>query len=198
MVHGKDSLIVEGIVTSINGDGEVNIAPMGPRVDRGFQRMTLKPFKTSTTYQNLKAHPEGVFHVVDNVLLLAQAAVGQLDPAPIMIMAQQVKGFLLQDACRFYEFRVEHINDTADRAEIDVKVVWHGKFREYLGLNRAMHAVVEAAILATRTSILPPEQIDEELERVSSWVEKTGGLREKEAFVFLRNYIAEQRKRGGG
>ena len=46
-------------------------------------RFVLRPFRTSTTYTNLKARGEGVFHVTDDVLLLAQTAIGAaLDAGP--------------------------------------------------------------------------------------------------------------------
>ena len=65
-------MILEGIVTTISPAGEVNIAPMGPRVDAEMRRLLLRPFNTSQTYRNLRQHGEGVFHVTDDVLLLAQ------------------------------------------------------------------------------------------------------------------------------
>ncbi|MFT3882261.1 MAG: DUF447 family protein [Gemmatales bacterium] len=188
----RESLVIEGIVTTIGEDGQVNIAPMGPKVDRQFRRMTLRPFKTSQTYKNLVHHPEGVFHVVDDVLLLAQAAVGQIEPVPIMIMSDHVNGYILSDACRFYAFKVERLDDSQDRAEIDVSIVREGRMLDHFGFNRAMYAVVEASILATRVHMLPRKQIDEELSKLSPLIEKTGGLREQEAFAFLKNYIAQQ------
>jgi uncharacterized protein len=188
----RESLVIEGIVTTIGSDGQVNIAPMGPIVDRQFRRMTLRPFKTSQTYKNLVHHPEGVFHVVDDVLLLAQAAVGQIEPAPIMIMSDHVNGYILRNACRFYAFKVERLDDSQDRAEIDVGIVRDGRIRDHFGFNRAMYAVVEASILATRVHMLARQQIDDELCRLSPLIEKTGGLREQEAFDFLKNYIAQQ------
>jgi len=188
----RESLVIEGIVTTIGEDGQVNIAPMGPKVDRQFRRMTLRPFKTSQTYKNLVHHPEGVFHVVDDVLLLAQAAVGQIEPVPIMIMSDHVKGYILRDACRFYAFKVDRLDDSQDRAEIDVSIVRDGRMRDHFGFNRAMYAVVEASILATRVHMLPRQQIDDELDKLSPLIEKTGGLREQEAFAFLKDYIAQQ------
>ena len=84
----SDDLIAEGIVTTINPDGSANISPMGPRVNRDFTRLVLRPFQTSTTYQNLKRTGEGVFHVTDDVLLIAKAAIGQLTPQPALQAAQ--------------------------------------------------------------------------------------------------------------
>ena len=75
-------MILEGIVTTVSAAGEINIAPMGPRVEPTMERLLLRPFRTSRTYRNLREHPEGVFHITDDVLLLAQAAIGVVAPLP--------------------------------------------------------------------------------------------------------------------
>src|SRR6188768_4449317 len=93
-----DELIAEGIVTTVNPDGSANISPMGPRVDRDFSHLMLRPYQTSTTYQNLKRTGEGVFHITDDVLLIAKAAIGELDPLPPLEPAKHVRGFVLKDA----------------------------------------------------------------------------------------------------
>src|SRR5688572_1559789 len=103
-------MMLEGIVTTVAADGVINIAPRGPRVDGGMKRLQLRPFKTSRTYQNLKTHGEGVFHVTDDVLMLAKAAVGNVEPPPLLIAATKVQGHIIQDACRFYEFRVRRLD----------------------------------------------------------------------------------------
>lgn len=182
-------MILEGIVTTIDEQGVVNVAPMGPRVDPKMKRLVLRPFKTSQTYQNLKVHGEGVFHVTDDVLLLAQAALGSVDPPPLLVPATQVRGHIIQDACRFYEFRVRRIHDEQDRAEIDVTVVATARLRDFLGFNRAKHAVVEAAILATRTDFLPMDEIFAEFKKLAVLVEKTGGEQERQAFAFLEDHV---------
>src|ERR1700675_4491159 len=99
-------MILEGIVTTISAAGAVNVAPMGPRVDESMGHFLLRPFPTSQTYQNLRVHGEGVLHVTDDVLLLARAAVGPVEPLPPLRPAAHVAGWVLADACRWYEFRV--------------------------------------------------------------------------------------------
>ena len=47
---------------------------------------------------------EGVLHVTDDVLLLAQAALGPVGPCPELFPASQVRGFVLRDACEHLEF----------------------------------------------------------------------------------------------
>jgi hypothetical protein len=189
-------MILEGIVTTVEPDGGVNIAPMGPRVGEDFaagtpRAFTLRPFRTARTYANLKAHGEGVLHVTDDVLLLARAALGPVEPPPPLVPAAQVRGWVLAGACRYHEFRVTACDDRAERADIEVEVVHTGRLRDFFGFNRAKHAVVEAAILATRTALLPAEEIAAEFRRLAVLVEKTGGVQEREAFALLERYVRQ-------
>jgi hypothetical protein len=189
-------MILEGIVTTISPAGAVNIAPMGPTVDAAMERFLLRPFPTAQTYQNLKHHGEGVLHVTDDVLLLARAAVGPIDPLPPLMPANKVRGQVLRDACRYYEFHVTRMDDSAPRVCIEAAVVHAGRLRDFFGFNRAKHAVVEAAILATRTGILPMADIEAEYKKLGVIVAKTGGPREKEAFAFLLEHVAKCRQPG--
>ncbi len=182
-------MILEGIVTTLNADGEVNISPMGPRVDADMQSLVLRPYRTSTTYQNLKRHGEGVFHVTDDVRLLAQTAVGKPDPVPRLVAATSVRGAILADACRWYAFRVHSLDERNERTEIVAAIVDSGTIRDFLGFNRGKNAVLEAAILATRTHLLPAEQIFAQFEALRMLVEKTGGQQEHAAFQFLEDFV---------
>ena len=98
---GAEGRILEGIVTTLNVDGSVNISPMGPIVDDALDRLWLRPFKTSTTYQNLKRTGRGVFHVTDDVELLAQAAVGQPSSLPRYAATPAGDVLIHADACRW-------------------------------------------------------------------------------------------------
>jgi hypothetical protein len=183
-------MILEGIVTTLSAAGEVNIAPMGPDVTPDMQRLLLRPFRTAHTYRNLLAHGEGVFHVTDDVLLLARAAIGALEPRPPLMPATVVRGSVLVGSCRYYEFRVGSVDDREERSRIDAEVVHAGRLRDFFGFNRAKHAVVEAAILATRTAILPADHIQAEFAKLAVIVRKTGGADEKGAFALLSKYVA--------
>jgi uncharacterized protein len=188
-------MILEGVVTTISPSGDINIAPMGPRVDADMKRFLLRPFNTSQTFHNLRAHGEGVLHVTDDVLLLARAALGQLEPLPPLLPAHAIRGWVLRDACRSYEFRVLSIDDREERVSIEVEVVHLETMRDFFGFNRAKHAVVEAAILATRTAFLPLEEIEAEYRNLAVIVQKTGGEQEKAAFAFLQAHVAGVNKR---
>ena len=182
-------MILESIVTTVGPGGELNVAPMGPVVDAGLTRFRLRPFQTSTTFRNLQAHPEGVIHVVDDVLLIARGAIGALAEPPTR-PAEVVRGRVLQDACRSFEFRVVSCDASQPRSEIAVEIVHTATHRDFWGFNRAKHAVLEAAILATRLHLLPAEEIQAEFRRLEAPVDKTAGPRELEAFALLQEYVA--------
>ncbi len=185
-------MILEGIVTTVFGAGVINIAPMGPAIDGDMTRFLLRPYPTSQTCQNLLAHGEGVFHITDDVLLMARAAIGPVDPAPPMVRASRVNGWVLTDVCRFYEFQVRAIDASEPRLRLDVEVIHQGRWRDFFGFNRGKHAVIEAAILATRTAFLPAQEIEGELEKLGVIVAKTGGPAEHEAFRLLHDYVHSQ------
>ncbi len=186
-------MILEGVVTTLAPDGTLNVAPMGPDVSGGLDRFTLRPYQTSTTFKNLQANGAGVFHVTDDVWLLARAAikqVGAVESRP----ASKVLGRILETSGRYLEFRVVALDATGDRSRITVETVARGEQATGLfGFNRAKHAVVEAAILATRLDFLPIDQILDEFRRLAVWVEKTGGPDEIRAFKLLEDHIQPEK-----
>ncbi len=188
---GAEGRILEGIVTTLNADGSPNISPMGPIVDEALDLLWLRPFQTSTTYQNLKRTGAGVFHLTDDVELFAQAAVGQPNPLPRLRPAEKIDGVILADACRWFAFEIESLDDSADRTSIVARVIDRGVQRDFLGFNRAKHAVLEAAILATRLHLLDAAEIQAELDRIEVPIKKTGAAAEHRAFNFLREYVKQ-------
>lgn len=188
-------MILEGLVTTLNGDGSPHLAPMGPRVDDGFTRLLLRPFPTSETYRNLLAHREGVLHVTDDALLIALAALGAASPLPPMRPAERVRGFVLADCCRHYEFVVRSIDATGERVHVDAEVVHAARHRDFWGFNRAKHAVIEAAILATRLHLLQREEVAAEFRKFRVIVDKTGGPAECEAMSFLESRLQAETRR---
>lgn len=185
-------MILEGLVTTTNPDGSPHLAPMGPRVDPDphVRTFLLRPFRTSQTYRNLKHHGEGVLHVTDDALLLARAAVGAAGPFPAVRPAGRVNGFVLADSCRSLEFLVRSTDDTEERSRIVAEVVHVGTGRPFFGFNRAKHAVLEAAILATRLHLLPRAEVETEYRRLRAVVDKTGGQAEFDAMTFLEAHLA--------
>jgi len=173
------------VVTTINPDGSVNCGAMG--VEWGEQRIVIKPYRGTRTLRNLRATGAAVVNLTDDVLLFSQAALG--DPHPPTRPAARIEGAVLDDACSWREVRVEAIDDSSARARVSTVVVGGGAGREFLGLNRARHAVLEASILASRARWLSPGDIHAELLRLHVLVEKTAGPREREAMEYVTRHV---------
>jgi hypothetical protein len=101
---------------------------------------------------------------------------------------------ILADACRWLAFRVTELDDTQERTTIRCEVVDRGRLRDFFGFNRAKHAALEAAILATRVEILPAAAIRAQLAALVPLVDKTAGQQERQAFQILKDYIDQQLK----
>jgi hypothetical protein len=178
-------MIIESIVTSLAADGAVNFAPMG--VEWGDPTIVLKPFLATTTFRNVSETRAAVVNITDDVMLFAQGAISS--PQFPWLPATVVKGAVLEAACSWRELEVVSIDDTPPRSRIAARVVHRGVRREFIGFNRARLAVLEAAILATRTRLLPAEQIEADYARLQVIVDKTAGPREREAMALLTDHV---------
>jgi uncharacterized protein len=178
-------VIIESILTTMDEQGKVNFAPMG--VEWGEQQITIKPYQETTTFRNLMATRAAVLNLTDNVMLFAQGALS--DPQFPAFPASVVRGVVLEDACSWRELEVRETDTSAPRARIVTDVAHRGFRREFLGFNRARHAVLEATILATRTHFLPHDQIRAEIERLQVIVDKTAGPQEHAAMAFVTDFV---------
>jgi uncharacterized protein len=178
-------VIIETIVTSLAPDGAINFAPMG--VEWGEDSLVLKPFLETTTFRNVSGSGAAVVNLTDDAMLFAQAAISS--PQFPSFPAEVVRGVVLDAACSWRELEVVRIDDTPPRSRIEARVVHRGRRREFLGFNRARHAVLEAAILATRTHLIPADQIREDFAKLQVIVDKTAGPREQEAMALLTEHV---------
>src|SRR2546425_4694257 len=72
-------------------------------------------------------------------MLFAQGAIANVQfPA---VPATVVRGVVLEAACSWREVEVRTLDATPPRARIVTRVVHRGMRREFLGFNRARHAV---------------------------------------------------------
>lgn len=178
-------MIIETIVTTMDSSGQVNFAPMG--VEWGEEEIAIKPYKETTTYPNLKATGVAVVNLTDNILVFARGAISK--PQFPWHPAVRVRGAVLDDACSWREVEVETSDEREARARFTARIVHRGFRREFLGFNRARNAVLEAAILATRTKFLPIEEILSDFERLQVIVDKTAGPVEREAMALLSDFV---------
>lgn len=182
-------MIIETIVTTRNAEGLVNVAPMGvewdPSIDHG--RIVLKPFLETATYRNVSATGTAVVNVVDDVRVFARAAIS--NPTYETGPAHAIAGVVLTDCCSWRELQVISIDSTPPRSRIEAAVVHAGTKRDFIGFNRASHAVLEAAIYATRVHLLQRDFLESELQRLQVIVDKTAGPREFEAMALVSAFI---------
>jgi len=188
-------VILEAIVTTSDGDGRVNIAPLGPEVSEDFSSILLKPFRSSQTFSNLRSTSCAVVHVTDDVELMAAAAIHKVDPTGIV---ESIAGrwFKLVDCCRWFAVEVvawsdDPVTGEQPRPIATCKIVHRGEQRPMFGLCRAKHAVVEAAIVATRIDLLGRDEVKRQMSTLGVLVQKTGGLAEKRAWQKLEAFVNE-------
>ncbi len=185
------SRLLETLVTSRDSLGTTNIAAMGPRVSDDFQWLLLRPFRGSATLDNLMADPHGVMHICDDVELLVQAALDIWPTGlPAFIPVADAGCARLRDCCRWYAFVVEEVDTSQSRSELVCRVADCGRVRDFVGWNRAQHAVIEAAIIASRLHMLERVDVEQSLSQLSTVVEKTAGPNERAAFALVQRWIA--------
>lgn len=195
-------MILESLVTTVDVHGRVNLAPMGPIVDDDLAlndansiRFRLRPFVSSRTFSNLNAIGKAVIHVSDDAMTFARAAVGQIDSDEVATLVHRLDDtdwWPMIDCHRWFAVEVESIEHDNLKSQMDCRVVRSGTVRPFFGFNRGKHAVIEAAILATRTHLLPADEIANQLNQLRPLIDKTAGPREHAAFGLLTRIIDER------
>ena len=180
-------MIIETIVTTVDADGVVNIAPMGVEWTGSDDAPVLKPFLETVTYRNVVATRAAVVNLVDDVRVFARAAIS--NPSYPVLPATVVRGVILEAACSWRELQIQSVDSTPPRSRCETEIVHHGFRREFIGFNRARHAVLETAIYATRVHMLARDFLESELTRLQVIVDKTAGPAEHEAMATLADYI---------
>lgn len=198
-------LIIETIVTTLDPAGRPNLAPQGVVFDSNGAAgeagaptgVLLRPYQDTTTFRNLAATRAAVVHLTDDVLLIARTAI-DLPVAPPLVPASRVRGVRLAGAPVAHEVEVVEVDTSAERASIRARVVATVRGLDWGGFNRARHAVLEAAILATRVRFSGPAPVLAEYERLWVVVRKTGGEAEQEAMRLLEAHVRSASTAGGG
>lgn len=184
-------MILEGIISTVDEDRRPHVSALGAEVDSEISRFELRPFLSSRTCRNLQRHQQAVFHVTDDVEFIA-AVVTAAQTKPLnWVPASEIDGFVLSDACRAYELRVSFHDFSGPRGLVTCNIVKTHRIREFFGFNRAKHAVLEAAILATRLEIVPRAEIEAKWAWLKPVVIRTGGAAEQRAFEMLSAFVEQ-------
>jgi hypothetical protein len=179
--------IRETIVTTADRAGNVHIAPLGIIADA--QGWILGPFRPSVTLQNLAQVPFAVANYTDDARIFAGCLTGRKDWPTAPVEGCPVPR--LRAALAHSVLEVTRVEDDGVRPRHFCRVVQEETHAPFTGLNRARAAVLEAAILVSRLSMLPREKVEAEIAYLSTAVEKTAGPDEKEAWDWLMRRIAD-------
>jgi hypothetical protein len=182
-------MIRECIVTTQSKAGVVHIAPLGLIEDGDY--LVIAPFRPSLTLDNLRDNPCAVANYTDDVLIFAGCLTGRRDwpTRP----ATKIPGAVLEQALAHAELEVVAVTEDELRPRFRCAIVHEEMHRPFRGFSRAQAAVVEAAILVSRLHMLPAEKIDREIAYLQIAVDKTARPRERQAWEWLMERIAEHR-----
>ena len=194
-------MILEGIVTTLSLERRAERRAHGPvdrsRSEHGAVRAASVSYVDDLSRISRRAARACFTSPTTSCSWPRRRSARPLFPAPATRPADVIAGQILTDACRYYEFRVVELDDREERTAIVVETVAQGRHRDFFGFNRAKHAVVEAAILATRADWLPIDEMLVEFRKLAVLVDKTGGPRERAAFTLLHRHVRETAERRG-
>ncbi len=179
--------IRETIVTTISAEGRVHIAPFG-LIAEG-EDWIIAPFRPSTTLDNLRAVPWLVANYVDDVRIFAGCLTGRRDwPCAPTAPGRPPR---LAAALAHAEMQVVSVADDETRPRFTCRVSGLHTHAPFRGFSRAQAAVVEAAILVSRLSMLPREKVEREIAYLAVAIDKTAGDDEREAWGWLMRAVAD-------
>ena len=185
-------MIHEVIVTTKSSNGDVHNAPMGIKIDQ--KKVFISPFKPSTTLVNLISQKKAVINFTDDVRVFASIICGIKKDWPL-ISLKDVDIPRLENINSHYEISVTEIIDDEIRPKVICEILDKEIHRPFLGFNRAQFSVIEASVLVSRLGRISLEKILKEIEYLKIGIEKTSGDKEKEAWGWIENKIANYREK---
>lgn len=180
-------MIREAVVTTIDGAGEVHIAPFG-LIEQGSDWI-IAPFRPSKTLDNLQEVPSAVVNFTDDMRIFAGSLTERRHWPTVPLVNFPVPR--LAAALSHAELAVTRIEDHPERPRFICRVEKIEQHAPFQGLNRAKAAVLELCILVSRLDFLPREKIEREIDYLKIAIEKTAGAEEEEAWGWLMQKVAD-------
>ena len=174
-------MIYETIIISTNAQSQPHIAPFGVREQDGL--VVIAPFRPSATLDNLLSSRAATMNATDDVRVFAGALTGHRDWS--VRPAEKIDGYVLDDALAHRELELVRVDENAMRPLLYFRVVHEAIHRPFCGFNRAQAAVIELSVLVSRLHMLSMEKIEAEMAYLSIAIEKTAGVRERQAWDWL-------------
>jgi uncharacterized protein len=191
--EGNVNRIFETIVTVRGDAGRTQITPLGVRYEGDW--VVLAPFRPSTTLELLLQSRVAVVNCTDDVRVFAGCIVGRRDWP--LVPAARIDGVRLASCLAHEEIELVEFVDDVQRPRMRCRSVYRETHAPFRGFNRAQAAVIEAAVLVSRLSILPAGKIESELEYLKIAIDKTAGEAELQAWSWLMEAMAVHRSGRG-
>ncbi len=185
-----NDVIFETVITTVSAQGEPHVAPMGVRY--AGQQVVLMPFRPSVTLDNILATRHAVLNVVTDTRVFAGCVTGRKTwPC---LPAATPHGVRLASALSHLVLRLAHEAEDGPRTVLHMDRIDEAVHAPFIGMNRAQAAVVEGAVLVSRLHMLEAAKVDSEMAYLQIAIDKTAGLAEREAWVWLQEAIQAHRR----
>lgn len=177
----QNNFIQEVIIGTRGENNQMHYAPMGISEVNGH--ILIQPFKPSATFNNLKNQRQCTVNYTTDVRVFAGALTGHRDWQSHDCAV--IQGGYLAQALSHQELEVVEFVDGDPRTEFYCRSVHSGNHAPFRGFNRAQNAVLEAAVLTSRLTMLPPEKIQQEMAYLQIAIDKTADEQERVAWGWL-------------
>ena len=183
-------MIHEVIVTTINKDKKVHIAPMGVKILKSDSKklVQISPFKPSQTLNNILETKIATVNYIDNVKVFSGIVTGEKKDWELEVLDNKCAPHL-QNTNTHLNVKVSEDHDDPVRPRIMCEVINEQIHRPFLGFNRAQFSVIEAAVLVSRLGRIPMDKINKEIEYLKIGLDKTAGNTELEAWSWIEEKI---------
>ena len=183
-------MIHEVIVTTINKDKKVHIAPMGVKILQSDSKklVQISPFKPSQTLNNILETKIATVNYIDNVKVFSGIVTGEKKDWELEVYDDKCAPHL-KNTNTHMNVKASEDHDDAVRPRIICEVINEQIHRPCLGFNRAQFSVIELAVLSTRLGRIDDNKIKDEMKYLKIGIDKTAGKNEKEAWEWIEKKI---------
>lgn len=193
----KKGLLYETIITTRNGKGAPNAAPIGV-ICKNKNEIVLNLFEGTHTLENIKANSKFVVNLLKDPLAFVGCTIGDLSSD---YFKKYGDDFYIKNTDAFFTASVTSIKEiekedniskskmTIIKANVD-KIVIKKECIE--PLNRAIFAIIESLVYSTRIKMVDENTAKEYLERIhemSRIVNRVGSLDHKKAMHDILKYV---------
>jgi hypothetical protein len=183
-------MIHEVIVSTINKEKIVHIAPMGIKIFNAQKKkyVQISPFRPSQTLENLLETNVATINFIDNVKVFSGIVTKEKESWGL---SPSLNSYVphLEETNTHMNVVVDDIKDDSVRPKIICEVLNEEMHKPFLGFNRAQFSVIELAVLSTRLGRISDDKVRNELEYLKIGIDKTAGNNEKEAWSWIEKKI---------